>query len=243
VTDISSRISWVLQKDTLAERLDKAWSGQTWRNDDADGLAAHLDTLTAWSGWQSWDVGKQCDELDRLLGQWEQPEQPQQVVQQVEDTSKPRWNAATGYWEIYRTDRQEWWAHDSGSDSWFDPVAQAWVPRVPVARDVEPVTPVEGPFDWVTDEQASAFRDLYGVDWVGPAAGTLAEKWGADWQQHPAEHKRAWLTDLLPTLVTAPEIEADWELPGFEVEDAKPIKLAEGRELGLDDEDMDDSTD
>ncbi|HEX5119946.1 MAG TPA: hypothetical protein VFW65_32570 [Pseudonocardiaceae bacterium] len=239
MTDISNRISWVLQKDTLAERLDKAWSGQTWRNDDADGLAAHLDTLPAWSGWQSWDVGKQLDELDRLLGEWEQPEQPRQEVQQVEDTSKPRWNATSGYWELYNADRQEWWAHDADSNSWFDPAAQTWVPREAGVHDDEPVS---GSFGWVTDEQAAAFRDLYGADWAGPAAGTLTEKWGAGWQQHPAEHKRAWLTDLLPTLVTVPEIEADWELPSFEVQEAGSMELAEG--LGqIDGEDMDDSTD
>jgi hypothetical protein len=185
--DSMGRIAWILPNHDLTQRLDQVWHGEPWQNS----IAATLDETPGWDGWDSWEPDRQVDELHKLLAQWEIPADGEPTVEALsEDTSQPRWNPGSGMWEIYNVDRRQWWAHDADSDTWLDPEAQRWVPRHPTG----------GPFDWVTAEQAHALAGVYGDDWAAALTKTLDAQWGSDWQGHPAEHKQAWLTDLLPTL-------------------------------------------
>jgi hypothetical protein len=178
-----NRTEWVLSDHELVRRLDQAWPDEGWRADDVDGLAAALDGFPEWAGWDGWDLATQIDELDKLLCTWEQPEEA--------DTSQPRWNAESGFWELYNADRTEWWAYDAASVTWFDLWEQRWIPLAGASSQ---------PFGWVTEEQAPVLADLYGEDWAQPLTWELDARWGSGWQGHPDEHKRAWLTDLVPAL-------------------------------------------
>lgn len=66
-----------------------------------------------------------------------------------------------------------------------------------------------GEFDWVTEEQAGKLTKTVGADWQPPLNQELTTRWGADWQTHPAEHKTAWLADLIESgqLAKSPEEE------------------------------------
>ncbi|MFL6120472.1 hypothetical protein [Actinophytocola sp.] len=74
---------------------------------------------------------------------------------------------------------------------------QAWL------TDLLPelLAPPEDPFDWVPDEQSGRLTQAWGGDWQTHLDPQLTARWGADWQSHPADHKQAWLTDLLPELL------------------------------------------
>lgn len=52
-------------------------------------------------------------------------------------------------------------------------------------------------FGWVPPEHHDALAHRWGAGWRGPLSSDLDARWGAGWQQHPDEHKAAWLTDLL----------------------------------------------
>jgi hypothetical protein len=43
--------------------------------------------------------------------------------------------------------------------------------------------------------------DAWGERWRAYLVEQLDARWGAGWQTNPDDHKRSWLTDLLPTLL------------------------------------------
>jgi hypothetical protein len=235
--ETSSRIDWVLPNHDLAQRLDRMWSGETWRNDDNDGLAATLDAIPEWSGWDSWATDRQVEELERLLFSWEQPAEPAASSAEpvAEDTSQPRWNPNSGFWEVYNADHEQWWAHDADTGMWFDPAAQQWIPRH--ADDGAAAEPAGGDFDWVTPEQERSLAAVYGQDWAGALTQELDTRWGSGWQHHPAEHKQTWLADLLPALTES-------VLDGEPDDEAAPaVDIVDLDDLADEDEDEDEEID
>jgi hypothetical protein len=70
----------------------------------------------------------------------------------------------------------------------------------------------DDPFGWVSESQRSALQALLGAGWTEHLPADLSQRWGADWAQHPDEHKTAWLQDLI----------ADGALAGPAPESAKP---------------------
>lgn len=232
--ETSSRVDWVSPNHDLAQRLDRMWSGETWRNDDSDGLAATLDAIPEWSGWDSWATDRQVEELERLLISWEQPA-ASSTEPVAEDTGQPRWNPDSGFWEVYNADHEQWWAHDADSGMWFDPSAQQWIPRhTDGGAEAEPAG---GDFDWVTPEQTRSLAGVYGQDWAGALTQELDTRWGSGWQHHPAEHKQAWLTDLLPALTGS--------VPDGEIGDevAPAVDIVDLDDMEDEDDDEDDEID
>jgi hypothetical protein len=49
----------------------------------------------------------------------------------------------------------------------------------------------------VTDGQRAHLAAVWGDQWPATLAADLDQRWGADWQTHPVEHKVAWLDDLI----------------------------------------------
>ena len=68
------------------------------------------------------------------------------------------------------------------------------------------------PMAWVLDDQLARTRALFGDSWPEDLAQHLDSRWGAGWEQHPDEHKVAWLADLL----------TEWEQPPAEEAGAAP---------------------
>jgi hypothetical protein len=56
----------------------------------------------------------------------------------------------------------------------------------------------EEPLGWVTAEQVAALEGIWAADWPAALSADLERRW-TDWNSHPAEHKVAWLTDLIAT--------------------------------------------
>jgi hypothetical protein len=71
------------------------------------------------------------------------------------------------------------------------------------AYEVQPVEPA-GEWDWATAAQVQVLHGYWGAQWTDYLAPWLEERWGTGWQQHPAEHRTAWLDVLLQEL-GAPE--------------------------------------
>jgi hypothetical protein len=70
------------------------------------------------------------------------------------------------------------------------------------AYNTQEEVPAEGdPFDWVDQDQASRLSAAWGNDWRTYLADQLSLRWSDGWQANPADHKQAWLTDLLPELL------------------------------------------
>lgn len=89
------------------------------------------------------------------------------------------------------------------------------------------------PLGWVRDEQRGHLEAVWGAEWPTALWADLDERWGPDWSGHPAEHKTAWLADLITDgafSVEQPEqerpapaepipdglIEAVTDIPGFD---------------------------
>jgi hypothetical protein len=54
-------------------------------------------------------------------------------------------------------------------------------------------------FAWVTQEQRDYLQSVWGSGWPDALTEYLNGQWGEGWEQHPDEHKAAWLTDLIHT--------------------------------------------
>jgi hypothetical protein len=75
----------------------------------------------------------------------------------------------------------------------------------PTAEDTEP----DG---WVSDTHAGQLAATWGDQWRTHLGEQLDHRWGTNWQDNPTEHKQAWLTDLLPELLTPPADGAEAEV-------------------------------
>lgn len=58
-------------------------------------------------------------------------------------------------------------------------------------------SPADDGFGWVPPQPRQAVEAAWGQAWQEPLSGRLAQLWGPGWEAHPAEHKAAWLTDLV----------------------------------------------
>jgi hypothetical protein len=72
-----------------------------------------------------------------------------------------------------------------------------WQLATPSATEAEAASEDEEPFAWVDQEQADRLSAAWGSEWQPSLTEQLDVRWGADWQANPAEHKHAWLTDLM----------------------------------------------
>ena len=82
-------------------------------------------------------------------------------------------------------------------------------------------------FDWVTAEQSAALAGIFGGDWQIALAAELRNRWGAEWHTHPAEHKTAWLDDL----IKSGQLEKKPEATSEETAEEVPAELAEIMEM------------
>lgn len=55
------------------------------------------------------------------------------------------------------------------------------------------------PLGWVTQEQRDYLESAWGTAWPDSLTEYLNGNWGAGWEQHPDDHKAAWLQDLIHT--------------------------------------------
>lgn len=109
----------------------------------------------------------------------------------MDEQLTPRWGAD---WQAHPADHKHAWLTDL--------LPELLAPQEEPPQE-EP--PGEGSFDWVTGDQGGRLATAWGSDWQTHLDAQLTPRWGADWQSHPAEHKQAWLTDLLPELLGATE--------------------------------------
>lgn len=54
-----------------------------------------------------------------------------------------------------------------------------------------------GQFDWVPAELWPALEGVWGAAWQDPLSERLTQVWGPGWEEHPGEHKSAWLADMV----------------------------------------------
>ena len=85
-----------------------------------------------------------------------------------------------------------WMRYDEASGEWVAAEGAAEPARADGAAD---------DLDWVTAEQAGQLEERLGAEWRSTTVAQLGERWGEGWQTNPAEHKRAWLDGLIPSLV------------------------------------------
>lgn len=69
MTQVESEAAWILEDRELVELLDLAWTDETWREDNDEGLIKTLDENQDWSDWRGWDQAKIREELVILLNQ------------------------------------------------------------------------------------------------------------------------------------------------------------------------------
>lgn len=92
-----------------------------------------------------------------------------------------------------------------------------------------------GGFAWLNSEQHQTVHDWWGDGWDATLSEHLDARWGAGWQQHPDEHKTAWLDDLIrewsgaaePTETTEPEPVEPEHAEHVEPEHAEPAAAHE----------------
>jgi hypothetical protein len=87
--------------------------------------------------------------------------------------------------------------------------------------------PAEDPFGWVSQENGAKLAQGWGNDWQTALGSQLDARWGAGWQKNPAEHKTAWLNDLLPELLRAAEPATSQPAAEAESAELSPEELAE----------------
>jgi hypothetical protein len=123
-------------------------------------------------------------------------------------TNGPTWDGTAESWPAFR----EWFAYQAGQQRLTAPADEllAYLEPLGAADRVAafarygvtlpaPASPGGGgaEFGWVTAEQQDALGAGWGEHWPTELAADLATRWGEGWQQHPDEHKTAWLADLI----------------------------------------------
>lgn len=84
----------------------------------------------------------------------------------------------------------------------------------------------DGGFGWVTADQQTVLTGRWGNGWAQPLTTFLDERWGPEWQANPAEHKAAWLSELVASgAFTAEEPVSD---DAFVAELAEAIRQVPG---------------
>lgn len=68
-----------------------------------------------------------------------------------------------------------------------------------VEHDPDELTPDR--FAWVPPESVERLSSAWGPDWQTPLGEQLDYRWGDGWEQHPADHKAAWLPDVVDELL------------------------------------------
>ncbi|MEU4191073.1 hypothetical protein AB0E69_04185 [Kribbella sp. NPDC026611] len=63
------------------------------------------------------------------------------------------------------------------------------------------------PFSWISDASWDSLDNLWPRYWPSVLDEQLTARWGDAWQEHPDEHKCAWLDNLIPEFVYGPAIE------------------------------------
>lgn len=103
----------------------------------------------------------------------------------------------------------EWQSHPvEHKTSWLDDLLSSGA--YPSADNGDVGTPDDG-FGWVPPEPRQAAEAAWGQAWQEPLSVRLTRLWGSGWEAHPAEHKAAWLADLVAagTLVAETPVAAE----------------------------------
>ncbi|TDV49958.1 hypothetical protein [Actinophytocola oryzae] len=91
-----------------------------------------------------------------------------------------------------------WQAHPAEHKvAWLDDLIAAGTLSGTGARTDVDQAADQDPFAWVTEEQRAHLAALWADQWPSAVTADLDQRWGQDWQAHPAEHKSAWLNDLI----------------------------------------------
>lgn len=123
-------------------------------------------------------------------------------------TNGPAWNGTAQAWPVFR----DWFAYQAEQE-WVSAPANELL-TVLESLDVpgrvaelarhgvvvpQPAGTGAGADDvgWVTAAQRDALRAGWGEQWAPELTADLNTRWGDGWQQHPGEHKSAWLAELI----------------------------------------------
>ena len=115
-------------------------------------------------------------------------------------TNGARWDGTEASWQVFR----EWFAYEAAQNS-LDAPANELLTHLDSLATAERVTAFaqygvtigSAEFAWVGPAEREALRAAWGDDWATPLTADLAARWGAGWESHPAEHRAAWLADLV----------------------------------------------
>ncbi|GAA4416889.1 hypothetical protein GCM10023148_14420 [Actinokineospora soli] len=123
---------------------------------------------------------------------------PAEIAQRLESEWGHEWQTALGEQLDYRWG--EGWEQHPDDDK------AAWLPDVLAElldgdqQQADPADPATR-FDWVPAEIAERLSSAWGQDWQTPLGQQLDYRWGEGWEQHPDDHKAAWLPDLVDELL------------------------------------------
>lgn len=156
----------------------------------------------------------QVDELVATLAQVHAEAEPEgepegegydeSAWQELLTADGPAWAGTADSWQPFR----EWFAHRATEHGLGVPATALLehLAGLPVTERIAELARygvvIGGSTDhdelgWVTDAQAAALVTTLGQDWRATLPGELAARWGPDWAAHPADHKTAWLADLV----------------------------------------------
>lgn len=118
-------------------------------------------------------------------------------------TNGPNWDGTEESWPAFR----EWFAYYAAEQGLTGP-ATALLDHLDTQSAPERVATLatygvviaqedDGGVGWVTDGQRTVLAGRWGDDWPAGLTADLDERWDAGWQANPAEHKAAWLSELV----------------------------------------------
>jgi hypothetical protein len=190
--------SWQSLRAALATRLEDLDS------ETRDDLLLWLDNLpaeerTALLGSAALDAAA-YERLSRPTGEEGHDEA---AWQEFLATNGTRWDGTEASWQVFR----EWFAYEAAQNS-LDAPAKELLTHFDSLATAERLTAFaqygvtigsagSTGFAWVGPAERDALRAAWGDDWATPLAADLAARWGAGWESHPAEHRAAWLADLV----------------------------------------------
>jgi hypothetical protein len=153
-------------------------------------------------------------------------------------TNGPSWDGTEESWAAFR----EWFAYHAEEQGLSSPAtalldhldAQSAPDRIATLATYgvaigQDDSSDDGGFGWVTENQRTVLTGRWGEDWPEHLTTDLDARWEAGWQANPAEHKAAWLSEVIASGAFTAEAPADAEggAAGGEADDAYLAELAE----------------
>jgi hypothetical protein len=147
------------------------------------------------------------DGLDTLLGQFREAARAASLSDSGAEAFAREVSAAGGRDLIERVLLLEagmpglYWQLVAWRDGPGDELPADELPGDELYYDDLPAGAAADEYDWANDTQCGRLEQAWGTPWRDYLGEWLGQRWGPGWEQHPPEHKRAWLEDLLPELL------------------------------------------